>query len=360
MKRRIYKLLAMAIVLIVLSGEVTAAAILVPVLKFVGQLLACSALGLAQKSATTLILYQLMDNVVINSIKEMLQTDSLRNIILFPEPSIIAEPVIVNLVEFFTHLMIPFYTLVISATAFYLIFASGSIVGRARAKATLIKLVIAIVVTIFAIPIMQLLLDISRTVSHIVMGFADIGLAGQLMIATSTAFSDYLLWLFMASYWSGFPLFMIFATLSVGMFVLLTLRFYMIILWTVLFPFTVVMYSFHLTRRMGVAMMEQTFQWIFMQVLVSFLLISIAVGVESIPDHFIGNSYFRMSLGMIAFSLFTILPFMTMGIMDMMAIVTMFGGIEVSTSGLITIVDEMTIEDVGTTEITPPSPVKPF
>jgi len=31
-----------------------------------------------------------------------------------------------------------------------------------------------------------------------------------------------------------------------------------------------------------------------------------------------------------------------------------------NTSGLITIVDEMTIEEVGTEEITPPSPVKPF
>jgi len=216
------------------------------------------------------------------------------------------------------------------------------------------------VVTIFTIPIIQLLLDISRIVSHIVLGFADIALASELLIYTAAKFSDYLLLLFLASYWSGFPIFMIFSTLAVGMFIVLILRFYMIVLWTIFFPVTVILYSFHLTRRMGVAMLEQTIQWIFMQVIVAFLLVSIAVAVAAMPSHFIANSYFRVALGMVAFSLFIILPFMTMGIMDMMALVTMFGGIEVSTSGLITTVDEMTIEEVKTEEITPPSPVKPF
>lgn len=357
MKRRIYKLLAMVTVLIILSGEVAAVH---PIVALIGQLLGCSLLKAAQTTTGLYLLYQFIDNVVINSLKEMLQTDSLKNIILFPEPSIIADPVIVNLVEFFTHLMIPFYILVVSATAFYLLFASGSIIGRARAKSTLIKLIIAIVITIFTIPIMQLLLDISRIISHIVLGFADIGLASDLLIYTAAEFSDYLLWLFMASYWSGFPIFMIFSTLAVGMFVVLVLRFFMIVLWTILFPVTIILYSFHPVRRLGIAMMQQTFQWIFMQVVVAFLLVSIAVGVGAMPEHFLANSYFRMAFGMVAFSLFIILPFMTMGIMDMMAVVTMFGGIEVSTSGLITTVDEMTIEEVGTEEIIPPSPVKPF
>ncbi len=347
----------MVTMLMLLSGE---AAAIHPVTALLVQLIGCGILGMVQNTFGLFITYQFIDNLIIESIKEMLQTDSLRNIILFPDPGIITDPVIVNLVEFFTHLMIPFYAIAITATAFYLLFTSGSIVGRARAKATLIKLVIAIVVTIFAIPIMQLLLDISRIISHIILGFADIGLAGQLLISTAEGFSDYLVWLFLPSYWSAFPIFMIFATLAIGMFIVLTLRFFMIVLWTILFPVTVILYSFHLTKKMGVAMVQQTFQWIFMQVVVSFLLISIAVGAGSIPDHFLANSYFRMALGMVAFSLFIILPFMTMGIMDMMATVTIFGGIEVSTSGLITIVDEMTIEEVGTEEVTPPSPVKAF
>lgn len=357
MKRRIYNLAMVLMALIILSGD---AAAIHPILALLLQMLGCSILKALQDMAGVYIIYQFIDNTIINSVKELLQTDYLRNLILFPEPSIITDPVIVNLVEFFTHLMIPFYVLVISATAFYLIFASGSIVGRARAKSTLIKLIIAIVITIFTIPIIQLLLDISRIVSYIVLGFADIGLASNLLIYTAAEFSDYLLWLFLASYWSGFPIFMIFSTLAVGMFVVLILRFYMIVLWTIFFPVTIILYSFHLTRRMGVAMFQQTFQWIFMQVIVAFLLVSIAVAVVAMPSHFITNNYFRMAFGMVAFSLFIILPFMTMGIMDMMAVVTMFGGIEVSTSGLITIVDEMTIEEVGTEEITPPSPVKPF
>jgi len=359
MKRRIYKLLAIVVALIILSGE-AAAAWQVALLAFMLSLMGCTLLQASQNLMGLLLLYYFIKNLAIDSITEMLQTESLRNLILFPEPSIIADPVIVNLVEFFTYLMIPFYILVLAATAGYLMFASGSIVGRARAKSTLIKLIIAIVVTIFTIPIIQLLLDISRIISNIVLGFADISLATQLLILTVETFSDYLFWLFMASYWSGFPIFMIIMTLAFGMLVILTLRVFMIILWTIFFPITVLLYAFHPTRRMGDAMFKQTIQWIFMQVIVAFLLVSIAVAVESIPLHFIANSYFTTALGMAAFSLFMILPFMTMGIMDMMAVVTTFGGIDISTSGLITIVDEMTIEEVGTQEITSPSPVKPF
>jgi len=344
--------------LIILSGEAAAALPVAIVLLL--QMVGCTLIKALQTSMGLLLLYQFLDNTVINSIKEMLATDSLRTIILFPEPSLIADPVIVNLVEFFTHLMIPFYTLLVGATAFYLLFASGSIVGRARAKSTLIKLIIAVVVTIFTVPIIQLLLDISRIISHIVLGFADIGLASKLLISTAESFSDHLIWLFLASYWSGFPIFMLFSTLAIGMFVVLTLRFYMIVLWTIFFPVTILLYAFHPMRRLGSAMLQQTVQWIFMQVIVSFLLVSIAVGVESLPVHFLANSYFMTAMGMAAFSLFIILPFMTMGIMDMMAVVTTFGGIDISTSGLITIVDEMTIEEVGTEEITPSSPVKPF
>ena len=357
MDRKIYKLAAVAVVLVALAGQ---AASVAPILVLLGQLMGCSLLKIAQSTAGLLISYHFMENLVMDSIKEMLEPAHLKNLILFPEPSIIAEPVIVNLVEFFTHLMIPFYALVLSATAFYLIFSSGSIVGRARAKSTLIKMVMALVVTIFAIPIVQMLLDISRIVSTMVLNFADIGIASELLIYTTDKFSEYILWLIIASYWTGFPIFMIFSTFAVGTFIVLTLRFFMIVLWTVLFPVTVILYSFHHTRRLGSAMFQQTFQWIFMQLIAAFLLISIAVAVGAMPDHFVSNSYFRMSFGAVAFALFIILPFMTMGIMDMMAVVTLFGGIEVSTSGLITIIDEITVEEVGTTDITPPSPVKPF
>ncbi|MBU4266190.1 MAG: hypothetical protein KKE96_03080 [Candidatus Altiarchaeota archaeon] len=359
---KIYKLSVIMGMLIILSGQAAAIALAaVPViLAIIRQMLACIVMKAAQSSTNLYILYQFLDNTVINSIKEMLATDSLRDLILFPEPGIIADPVIVNLVEFLTHLMIPFYTLLVASTAFYLLFTSGSIVGRARAKSTLIKLIIAVVVTIFTVPIIQLLLDISRKISHIVLGFADIGLASKLLITTAESFSDDLLYLFLASYWSGFAIFALFSTLAIGMFVILILRFYMIVLWTILFPVTILLYAFHPLRRMGSVMLQQTIQWIFMQVVVSFLLVSIAIGVESLPAHFLANSYFMTALGMVSFSLFIILPFMTMGLMDMMAVVTRFGGIDISTSGLITIVDEMTIEEVGTQEITPPSPVKPF
>ena len=84
------------------------------------------------------------------------------------------NPPMEQLVDAFIRITQPFYVLAIMLVAFYLLFVSGSPLGRARAKSSLIRLVISMGVIVLTIPIIQLCLDFSELLSGSILNMQDI------------------------------------------------------------------------------------------------------------------------------------------------------------------------------------------
>jgi hypothetical protein len=264
-----------------------------------------------------------------------------------------------NLVETFIKITIPFYLLAIIAVAVYLLFVSGSPLGRARAKSSLIKLVISMGVIFLTIPIIQLLLDISSSLTSEILNLTDtsVGLSVlkggidnmEKMYATTTTFN----------YWNSLYLLMFSGIMFASLFLMLALRYFLVIYFTVLFPVSIMLYAFYFTRRIGAQMFRTTLAWIFVQPVMALLLVAISIARYTMPMQ--NDDTVVLCFSLAAFMCLVVSPLIVTKVMDWLAMLMVvltaieFPGLH----GIIGMIDELQVEGPKTEEITPPHPIKP-
>lgn len=91
--------------------------------------------------------------------------------------------------------------------------------------------------------------------------------------------------------------------LIIGLYGFLALRYIMLMMWTILFPVSVFLSSFQLTRGIGKNMVEQTIFWSILQIFYALTIDIIAVGFTILPS---GFNYFGLGLQFAGISLFFI------------------------------------------------------
>ncbi|MFZ2456963.1 MAG: hypothetical protein WAX07_10845 [Candidatus Altiarchaeia archaeon] len=91
--------------------------------------------------------------------------------------------------------------------------------------------------------------------------------------------------------------------LIIGLYGFLALRYLMLMIWTVLFPLSLFLSSFEMTRGIGRNMIEQTIFWSILQVFYAVTIDVIAVGFTILPS---GFGYFGLGLQFPGISLFFI------------------------------------------------------
>jgi len=247
------------------------------------------------------------------SIMDDIRENLIDYILMNPSPH---EAMMSNVMGFFASFLLPLYVLAILTTVFYILFVSGSPVERARAKEWLNRLVISMLLVSFSPYLLDILLGSSGAMSKAIMGTADVDIAAEEYVSII----DGTRWLIILGNipallggalggiggilakgrWSALVNLMQHVNIEVGwfMFLIMTmlllilaiyfalvLRYFMVILWIILFPLTIFLMSFKPTRFIGNTMFEQTLLWIFLQVFYAMIIVSIAIGLTILPAH---------------------------------------------------------------------------
>jgi len=293
--------------------------------------------------------------------------DHLPELILMNPKMIIADadgnyygnPPVESLVNAFISIAQPFYVLAIISVAFYLLFVSGSALGRARAKASLIRLVLSMGLIVLTIPVIQLCLDISEMITGNILDMGDTSTGIELMKDTISGLWENYFTAIIFSYWNSVYLLMFSGVMFFLPFMIIALRYFMVLYFTSLFPLTVLLYAFYFTRNMGGHIFRETFRWIFIQPLWAMILVAISAAAVSMP--LMNDATARMGYGLAAFIVFAIAPLIIVKVMDWLAMLMIiltsieFPGMH----GVVGMIDELQVEGPETEEITPPPPIRP-
>lgn len=217
---------------------------------------------------------------------------------------------------FFLGLIQPLYVLAIAVTAFYLVFVTGSPQGRAKAKSLMKDLVTGMIILSLSPILLEALLTFSADATGAIMEQTDISVVTDNLqivfgapndksvtdIAVNFALSSSTMGLtgdpttlpeylqshtctlcimhWMATFTEielGYYTFLPFMLMIWGLGVYFFLRFAMVTLWLIIFPLSVLLYSFETTKAVGRNMLEQTIMWIFIQVFNAVILAAVAL-----------------------------------------------------------------------------------
>lgn len=179
-------------------------------------------------------------------------------------------------------LLEPLYVTLIILTGFYLIFLSGSPQGRAKAKSALMWLLLSLTFITLTPFILTILFGISHSLSE--------GILARLPENSEMIFSDlvdYLLgrgsYFITLSETPSLP-FLISPYFILGaILVMLNMRYFLLVIFSVLFPFTLLLYPFPPTRWIGRLLLEQTLIWTFSQIGIALVFITLALGINLLP-----------------------------------------------------------------------------
>lgn len=172
-------------------------------------------------------------------------------------------------------------------TGIYLLFISGSPKGRAKAKGTLIKLVLGLGLITLTLPIMEMLLELSHYITSVIMlipNMPSIGspISPDMFMSVKEFFAGYFLRIAFFDTLSALPFLAAMICLPTGVMMTFSIRYFMVILLTILFPFTVFLYSFIATKRMGGTLLRQTFVWIYVQIVDGLILLATWTAYSSV------------------------------------------------------------------------------
>lgn len=231
---------------------------------------------------------ELMDLYRSSLLPLLYQRDLYSGNAVYGTPSILRSAPVLVLLNGFIQLMPPFYALAILLTALYLFFASSSPSGRAKAKSTLMKLVFGVVLISFTVPIMEALLEVSHLFTTAVISLPDDASIGKpvdvsMFMAAKEMFMKYFLRVTLFDVLMSLPFLIGFIMLPVGVLLVLSIRYLMVIFLTVCFPFTVLLYSFSSTRKIGRNLLSQMVLWIFLPVLEAVILVAGWTAYCSVP-----------------------------------------------------------------------------
>lgn len=197
---------------------------------------------------------------------------------------ILTNPMVKNILHGFIHLLQPLYALAIILTSVYIIFISGSPEGRASAKSSLIKLVLGMGVITLTQPIIELLLQVSHAFTATVLSLYSVDT--NVFREVTTFFMRYFVSIAYYEEMVGSPFLLMSIMLPVSVLAVLALRYFMVILLTVFFPFTILFYSFEPVRGIGKRLLMMTFVWIFLPVMDAIVLVAtwVSYTTSAIPE----------------------------------------------------------------------------
>ena len=219
------------------------------------------------------------------------------------------------LVDHLVFILYMFYTVAILITAIYIMILSASPSGRARGKSMLLRLIMGLVLVSLSFDIYNILLGLSQSLTKGFLAEAILTQTGEECLIAIIQINNLFLPLLIFM-----QLVIMFAYLSV------ILRYIIVIAMVVLFPLTLFLYSFELTKGMGVNFMRYTLMAIFTQPVQAIMFALMIISLNSI-DQFTGVScsslavifnwdvIFAMFLAAGGFALIAISPLMMLGAM---------------------------------------------
>lgn len=177
-----------------------------------------------------------------------------------------ADPAILAVVNSFIKLLMPFYILAIILTGLYLLFASSSPAGRAKAKGIFWRLILSIVLVPLSLPLFQIILNVSAALTSGIANIMNLNILYVLLPfnlflgAIIGSFSSDPTLLIIIGAW------MLIFNLLIG--IILAARYVILLILAMLFPITIFLWylDFPLTRAFGMNLMRWTFMWAFMSV----------------------------------------------------------------------------------------------
>ncbi|MEA3254202.1 MAG: hypothetical protein U9Q22_00015 [Candidatus Altiarchaeota archaeon] len=226
------------------------------------------------------------------------------------------DAAVINLLNYFIYLLQPVYGTAVLISGIYFIFLSTSPEGRARAKSTLLGLIIGLGVITLTLPLMQFILQIPHAIASLILSFTP-GLDTNIFRIPIVFFTNYFFTLTFFESVVGAPFLVLPLILPVGALIILAARYFMIILLTAFFPFTILLYSLYPTRGVGSILLKQTIIWAFVPVIDALVLIVTWIGystvlVSPVPD-------MNVFIVLAGFLLLMLAPLITLGITNWMA-----------------------------------------
>ncbi len=170
------------------------------------------------------------------------------------------------IVNSFIKLLMPLYILAIILTGFYLLFASSSPGGRAKAKGIFWRLIFSMVLVTISLPLFQVILNVAAALTSAIESATNLDVLYVLLPfnlflgAIITALSSDSTLIMIAGAWM-----FIFNGLIA---MIIVARYIVLLILAMLFPFTIFFWylDFPFTRAFGMNMMRWTFMWAFMSV----------------------------------------------------------------------------------------------
>jgi hypothetical protein len=219
----------------------------------------------------------------------MYQKDLFQGNPLKGTPALLRSPQVIAPLNVFIHILQPFYAIAIMVTGVYLLFISGSPTGRAKAKGTLIKLILGLGLITLTLPIMEMLLESAHYATSVILNIPNIPeikspISTDMFMSVKEFFARYFLRIAFFDTMSALPFLAVMIFLPFGVLLMLSIRYFMILLLTMFFPFTVFLYSFIATKRMGSTLLRQMFVWIFVQVIDGLVLLVTWAAYSSVQD----------------------------------------------------------------------------
>jgi hypothetical protein len=219
---------------------------------------------------------------------------------------------------FFITLMQPFFVLGIVLTSAYLLLYSESPRGRAKAKAVLVRLIYALVLVSLSPLIILLLLTLSSNLAGAIMDYTDAGFSGSIIKEGAYNMFNTFWWLTLIHRTGGVEMLLLWETFLLIMNFVIAMRYLLVILWSIMFPVTLLLFSFTPTKKIGKKFLHQTFLWIFVQVgwAIAVLLINSSVkGMDAVMP-----GYPLAKMGVTCIFLFLTTPRVVFGLMDWLSL----------------------------------------
>ncbi len=206
--------------------------------------------------------------------KDLFQGNSFKN-----TPALIHDPMMTGLLNLVISILQPFYAVAILATGVYLLFISGSPRGRAKAKSTLVKMVLGLGLITLTLPIADFLLESSHYLTSTVIAIPDLkGIENpidtNMFMVVKEFFVKYFLRLTFFDVLSGLPFVALLLLLPLSVLAVLAFRYFMVLMLVLAFPFTVLFYSFMSTKKIGRSLVNQTFIWFYVPVIDAVMLLT--------------------------------------------------------------------------------------